>query len=205
MRAVLILAGLLLVGRARAQPVGPRCVWQPLMGTMADFRDRCKTKPVPDVRACLLDFMKGAGAAPEAVAFARRLDGEGYLYDYERSGAVGVASVHYPFRANSNDGVLLVARGGGLIDVSDVERLRPLMKDRRLASVLKGNPRATLWASDPGRPRVEERAGGRDFLFEFPLRLCHACADLAVARVAYGFDGAGRFQGVRLLSVSRPK
>ena len=54
---------------------------------------------------CFVGAMGRAGATAAALAFARRLDGEGYLESLDMTdGAVAVAHVVFPFRANENDG-----------------------------------------------------------------------------------------------------
>lgn len=184
------------------EPVGPKAVWEALMGVMGNLHDECGSKTVPDVTRCLPKFMRKSGASPQALAFTKRLKGEGFLRRFDAAGPVGVAYVHYPFRANANDGVLLVNGRPDLVDVSDPALLKPLEKDPRVETVRVAEPEASLWATDPGGPTALMRGEGRRFVFSFPLRTCHACENLAAARVAYDFDKDGKFLGVRLLSVA---
>jgi hypothetical protein len=187
-----------------ATPVGPEAVWETLMGVMGNLHDECGSKTVPDVTVCLPDFMRKAGASAQALAFTSRLKGEGFLRRFDAAGPVGVAFVHYPFRANANNGVLLVNGRPDIVDVSDPKLLRPLEKDPRIEAIRVEEPEAGLWATDPGGPTTLLRGAGRRFVFSFPLRTCHACENLAAARVAYDFDKDGKFLGVRLLSVAKP-
>jgi len=205
MRFLLVFtAGWALASLAAAE-IGPDSVWQPLMGVSAQFRDECKMKPVPDVRACLRGFMERAGAKPPALELSRRLDGEGWAREFRELGRVDAVLVRYPFRANANDGVLLVNGTPELVDVASAAALKPLEDDARLAALRRGHPDAALWASDPGAPDAEERpGGGQRFVFSFPVRTCHACADLAETRVAYDFNADGLFLGTRLLTVENP-
>jgi len=189
----------------RAQePVGPKAVWEALMGVMGNLHDECGSKTVPDVSVCLPEFMRKAGASAQALAFTKRLKGEGFLRRFDAAGPVGVAYVHYPFRANANDGVLLVNGRPATVDVSDPALLKPLEKDPRVETIRVAEPQSTIWATDPGGPTTLMRGEGRRFVFSFPMRTCHACENLAVARVAYDFDKDGKFLGVRLLGVTAP-
>ncbi len=183
--------------------VGPDAVWPATKTTLDKFDAQCRRMSVPDTGHCLLDFMAGAGTKPAALAFTRRLEGDGYLRALERHGRVAVAYVTYPFRANSNEGVLLVNGRPPLVDVSAPERLKDFWQDSRLKTIRVKNPEAEIWASDPGRPEVaKRRGGGRRFVFEFPVRTCHACADLARLNAAFDFDARGWFLGVFLAEVS---
>ncbi len=77
---------------ARAQaPVSRAAVWPVLMGVMGNLHDECGGKAAPDVRRCLPDFMRKSGASAQALAFVKRLKGEGFLRDYEDWGPVGAA------------------------------------------------------------------------------------------------------------------
>jgi len=183
--------------------VGPDAVWPATKAVLDEFDAQCRRMSVPDTGHCLVDFMAGAGAKPAALAFTRRLEGEGYLRTLERHGQVSVAYVTYPFRANSNEGVLLVNGRPPLVDVSDPDRLKDFWNDPRLKVLHVRNPEAEIWASDPGRPKAARRkGGGRRFAFVFPVRTCRACADLALLRAAFDFDARGEFLGVYLTGAS---
>lgn len=112
---------------ASAPQAGPDAVWPAPRHALDQLCAQCKGQAVPDVRRCLLSFMESSGAKPQAVAFARGLEGGGFLRSLEPHGPVSVA---------------------------------------------------------------------------FPVRVCHACADLAHARVGYDFDGSGRFLGAKLIGVN---
>ena len=76
--------------------------------------------------------MEKAGAPPAAVAFARRVDRQGYLVAFRETGRVDVAFAEYPFLANENAVCLLVNGTPPAIDVDDLSGL-----DRR---ALAANP-----------------------------------------------------------------
>jgi hypothetical protein len=196
------LAVLLASSALAAGSVGPEAIWAPTAAQQTALRDACLAQPVPDVRVCLLRFMADAGAAAAALEFTRGMDEDGWMAAVSTGGRVGVAEVAWPFRANSNAGVLLVNGDPPAVDVSSWTLLSPLEEDARIATIKRGSPEAAIWASDPPKPVAGDRpGGGQRFLFDFPVRACHACADLAVAQVAYDFNGDGRFLGTRLLTV----
>ncbi|MFI5345633.1 MAG: hypothetical protein ACHQ51_04585 [Elusimicrobiota bacterium] len=205
MRRRLILTAAIFLARAAcaADPaVGPEAAWTPKAADQARLRDACLAQPVPDVRVCLLRFMAEAGASPAALEFTRGMDDDGWMTAFAADGRVGVAEVMRPFRANANAGILLVNGEPASVDVSSHTLLAPLEEDARLASLKRRDPGAVIWASDPAKPDVSARpGGGQRFLFDFPVRTCHACADLAVAQVAFDFNGDGRFLCPRLLTV----
>ncbi|MDE2143683.1 MAG: hypothetical protein KGJ84_14840 [Elusimicrobia bacterium] len=205
MRSGLILAVALIPAAALAAPpaYGPGAVWTPTAAQEAALRDACVAQPVPDVRVCLLRFMAASGASAEALEFTRVLEDDGWMTAFTPRGRVSVAEVLRPFRANANAGIILVNGDPPLVDVSSPTPLAPFADDERVAAVRRADPGASIWAADPDKPDVVQRpGGGQRFLFDFPLRVCHACADLAVAQVAFDFNGDGRFLGTHLLTVS---
>lgn len=89
--------------------------------------------------------------------------------------------------------------------VADAAALAPLLDDRRLAEFSSGHPGAALFPIDPDIYDEKERpGGGRRFVFPFGLRSCATCAELEDARVAFDYDGDGRYLGPRLLTVENP-
>jgi len=193
------------IHRLSASPdmVGPDAIWPATKAVLDKFDAQCRRMSIPDTGHCLVDFMAGAGAKPAALAFTRRLEGAGYLRALECHGRVSVAYVTYPFRANSNEGVLLVNGRPPLVDVSDPDRMKDFWQDARLKAIRSRNPEAEIWASDPGRPKVARRKGGGwRFVFMFPVRTCRACADLARLNAAFDFDARGGVLGIFLDGVS---
>jgi hypothetical protein len=191
-----------LLTRPALAAVGPNAVWAPSAAAVTRLRDACVAQPVPDVRVCLLRFMAEAGAPAAALEFSRALDDEGWMTAYTPRGKVSVAEILRPFRANANAGVLLVGGDPETVDVSRHELLAALEEDSRLASIKTAHPEAAIWSADPAKPEPAERpGGGQRFLFEFPVRTCRACADLAETQVAFDFNGDGKYLGARLLTV----
>ncbi len=195
-------AALLLLASLASAGTGPDAEWSPSPAAVAAMR-ACASRPGADARSCLHDAMRAGGASSAALAFSAGLDGAGYLKRFQERGRVDVAHVRYPFRANANDGVLLVSASTAPVDVSSPGLIAPLDADPRMAPVRREQPQASIWATDPGNPGVKEHDGGDRVVFAFPVRTCHACADLATAFVAYDFGADGAFRGASLVGLLR--
>jgi hypothetical protein len=193
-------------GAAAAARVTAAAVWRPDSGFMSGFHARCNGLGGKAFDACFVAAMAAAGAAPAALDFARRLDGEAYLQALaETGGPVAVAHVFYPFRANENDAWLLVNGTPGLIDVDDERHLvlAAMRKAAAYRAIARHYPQVTFWPGDrgPAGPQVDD--GGRQFVVDYRLRdLCHACAVIGHVRFAFDFDAAGDLRGTRLVSVT---
>ncbi len=201
-----LLAGLTTTAAAEGR-VTAAAVWRPPAGFFDRFHRDCDGRAGKAFADCFVAAMGRAGAAPAALAFARRLDGAGYLESLEETGApVAVAHVVYPFRANQNDGWLLVNGSPALIDVDDrrylsldAMRAAPAYRDieRRIAEV-------TFWPGDRGGAAAPTIAmSGQEIIVGYLLRnLCHACAIVGRVRFAFDFDHAGGSLGAHLVSVA---
>jgi hypothetical protein len=190
------------VSRA-AGAVDAGAVWAPGEEVTQMLSGAC----VADQPDCLPDRMAAAGASPEAVAFARELQGEGYLEAFSEHGRVDVATGFFPFYANSNWRQFLVNGEPQLIDLNDWERLEAidLATSKVYRKIAKRRPAVTLWP-DAQFAGAEALAGeGQRFLFDYPLvDGCHACDLLGYARIAYDFDAKGRLTAVQLVGVEVP-
>ena len=86
--------------------LGPEAVWS------GAGLDMCRGKADAHVADdCLLDQMRRSGASAGSIAFTKRLiaaDSPGYVAGWRQAGPVGIATVTYPFRANTNSGTMLV-------------------------------------------------------------------------------------------------
>jgi hypothetical protein len=201
--ALLVLA---VAGAAAAEKVTTAAVWRPNSGFMSRFHSRCDRLGGKTFDACFVAAMAAAGAAPAALDFARRLDGEAYLQALaETGGPIAIAHISYPFRANENDAWLLVNGRPDLIDVDDERRLALAMMRGASAyrAIARHYPQATFWPGERGMAGPQVIAGGRQFIVDYRLRnLCHACAVIGHVRFAFEFDRAGSFRGTRLVSVA---
>jgi hypothetical protein len=152
-------------------------------------------------RACLATTLRKL--QPEAARFAERLKGEGYLREFSEQGRVDVAYVTYLFRANANDGTLLVNGTPEIVDVNDPAIYKGIdIKADKLYSTLAKDGAIELWADDPGRPLVLKTAeGGQRFEFKLALKTCRACASPGVALIAFDFGATGKFLGTRLIEL----
>src|SRR5579863_112684 len=142
------------VPAAAAERVGRAAVWHPLSGFIADFHKLCSGFRGEASAACFVRAMAQAGAPPAALAFARRRKGEAYLEGLdEAEGAVALAHVVYPFRANENSAWVFVNGSPDWIDVDDFARLpqQALKANAAYRAIRARYPRVTLWPGGRGR------------------------------------------------------
>jgi hypothetical protein len=189
-----------------AERVTAAAVWHPPSGFMDRFQRACAGRIGKAFADCFVAEMRQARATAAAVAFSRRLNGEAYLEGLDETGGpVAVARVVYPFRANENDGWLLV---NGIPDLIDVDDRRYLALDAMRAAlpyraIERRVPDVTFWPADRGPSASPTIAmSGQEIIVDYLLRnACHACAIVGRVRIAFDFDHAGKSLGTHLVSV----
>jgi predicted secreted protein len=188
--------------------VAPGACWNPDAATMDKIRRDCAPRSGEFFEACFLAGMQKAGASREAVTFARSIGNLGYLQELRRQGPVDIAFVIYPFRANENQGFLLVNGDPPQIDVDDLNLLSPdkLKKDSRYNRLRQRYPAVELWPGDRSSrefPSAQTTMdGGQRFVVRYRLlNGCHACELTGYARYAFDFDKTGRFQQTSYLGI----
>jgi hypothetical protein len=190
-----------------AQKIDASALFQPGMSTMQAAREACDQKRGLEVSACFVDQMQAAGATPQAVAFMHAIHNNGFLRDFKDTGRVDIAFVYYPYRANENQGCLLVNGTPNIIDVDDYELLpkADLSKNPRYTALLAKNPDLSVFPGDrAGMKFIAARKladGGQQFVVLYYLSKCHACARAGTLRLSFEFDSAGKFLGVKIASV----
>jgi len=199
---------------------GPSAIWRPAPDFLTSAHAACDNAPRPPAFAeCFINQMTKAGAPPEAVKFTRELhtsDGQiGILEEYKDFGPVGLAWVVYPLRANDNDGLLLLNGDPKILDPDDMQKLdkTALQHDPLFLEWKKTTPKLDVWPGDRSGGAAQIRfarvwagakPGEQRFLFSYPLiDGCRACARSGFANYWWDFDAKGKFQGTRLLSVTR--
>jgi hypothetical protein len=190
-----------------AESVSAEAIWKPGPNSVQDIKNQCAAMGGQSFQNCCIAGMGKAGASPQAAAFMRSSNGA-YLRDFRRVGPVDIAYVTYPFRANENDGVLLVNGTPASIDVDNQRLLsKPeLAKNPTYAELAKKYPQVSLWPDDrygTDTPLVKNLPqGGRRFVVRYRLRnQCHACAVVGSAQFGFDFNQTGRFLGTKLLQV----
>jgi hypothetical protein len=193
---------------AAAESVSAAAVWQPGPSSVQEIKAQCAALSGQSFQECFANGMGKAGASPSAVAFMRRGEGA-YVRDFRRAGPVDIAYVTYPFRANENEGVLLVNGTPASVDIDNQRLLAKaeLAKDPVYAGLAKQYPQISVWPGDrygTEEPLVKDVPGnGRRFVVSYRLRnLCHACAVVGSAQFGFDFDRAGKFLGTKLLQVT---
>jgi hypothetical protein len=178
--------------------LGPDAVWSGL------GIDACRKPEDKGVDACLIDQMRKGGASAASIAFSQRLiagDSPGYVSGWKQVGSVGIASVTYPFRANTNEGTWLVPASGDPIDVdayqlSADDKARPDYK-----AMLADSPDA--FPVPPGDIAIgRSPAGNLRISVTTPTAVCHSCAPGASIVVGYDFDASGHFLSAGIVAVA---
>lgn len=190
------------IGRAPEKlsaALGPEAVWS---GAGLDV---CRVKgEARAIDACLVDQMRRGGASAGSIAFTQRLiaaDSPGYVSGWKQAGPVGIATVAYPFRANTNEGSWLVPASGDPIDV-DAYQLTAGDKGRAdYKAMIANNPE--VFPVPPGDVTLGKTpAGNLRVLVTTPTATCHACAPAASIVVGYDFDAAGHFLFAGVVAVA---
>jgi len=179
--------------------IDARAVWQER--SLSACRSG-QSPTAPDV--CLLRTMQRYGARPQAINAARMLvkaNKAGFISAWRPLGKAALATVTYPFRANTNEGSLLIDSDGAAIDV-DEDAVRE--EDRATAAwraFAAAHPDAVPFAPADFVGSTATDDGGQRLLFSTPLKSCHACADDGALLVAYTLDKAGIVRERQLLTI----
>lgn len=189
------------IGRAPEKltaALGPDAVWS------GQGVDACRKGEAKAVDTCLIDQMRKGGASAASIAFTRKLiaaDSPGYVSGWKQAGPVGIATVTYPFRANTNSGTWLVPVAGDPIDV-DAYQLTADDKARAdYRAAMADNPDA--FPVPPGTISLGKApTGNLRVLVTTPTAVCHACAPGASIVVGYDFDAAGHFLFAGVVAVA---
>ncbi|WP_313318143.1 hypothetical protein [Stenotrophomonas sp.] len=178
-----------------ATRIGPDAVWT---GSV----ESCRGSTAAD--ACLLQTMRAGAASPAALAAASTLSAEGkpgFVSAWQSIEGIGVATLTFPFRANTNQGTWLVDANGKAIDVDE----DVLDEATRNADAFKAfaakYPEAGPFAPAVALGHESLPNGGVRLRYATPLRSCHACADDGKLVSAYDFDAQRRFVGKQLLEL----
>ena len=183
-------------GNGGASPFSEAAIWD---GEV----DACRGQaPVAD--DCLSTAMQAAKASPQAIAAAHQLGAQGnpgYVSAWRDQDGVGIATIEYPFRANTNEGTLLVDSAGHTVDV-DADVLPEMSRaDATVKPFLDAHPDASPFAPAEASGSEALPNGGLRLIYSTPLRTCHACSDEGMLRVAYEFDAQRRFTGKQILDL----
>ncbi|MGB6067550.1 MAG: hypothetical protein WBG50_22320 [Desulfomonilaceae bacterium] len=198
----------LVVAEAPSTAIAKDAEWHPTDKTMQKIRQSCASLHAPDFGKCFVGLMPKLGATPRAVAFAKSTGNTGYLAQFSKVGPVDLAYVVYPFRANENEGWLLVNGDPPIIDVDALTNLRKgqLERDPTYVLLKKKFPNVMLFPGDRSRtlpPKaIRLPTKGQRFLVKYKLlNGCHACEPVGEAEFSFDFDPSGKFLGTQLRHV----
>lgn len=167
--------------------------------------NRCRQGKNPATRECLRDAMRADGASADAVSAAQQLSANeelAYVSAWHTHDGIGVATVEYPFRANTNQGTRLLDAQGKSIDVDALAFDEALRADPAVKAILATHPQATPFAPAQSAGASPLEGGGIRLLYRTPLRDCHACADAGQLQIGYDFDAKRNFIGQQVVPVA---
>jgi hypothetical protein len=175
---------------AAAAPAGLDMVWS------GKDLDACRaSQSAAVIDACLIATMRRTGAAPATIAFTQRLIAKGdagYVSAWKQVGAIGIATVTWPFRANTNTGTMLIPAAGDPIDADGYELTAADKARADYRAAQAQHPGA--FAVPPGDVTVKPGTdGGTRILVTTATADCHACAPNGSIVIAYDFDATGHF------------
>jgi predicted secreted protein len=192
-----------------ATQLGAGAVWNAGPSFPGKVQEKCGALSIPELGECFSRVMKESGASTEAVAFARRMENEAWMRAFRDTGRVDIAYVTYPFRANENQGLMLVNGDPDLIDVDNfvLPMKGELEKDPVYAGLLKRFPDISFWPGDRYSTELPVAlllsGGGQRIYVGYVLRNgCHACEEIGSAVFAFDFAANGKFTGNKLMLVT---
>ncbi len=193
---------------AEAPAIDKDSEWNPTPEIIQAIRRECAEKQAPDFGKCFVDFMGRSGASAQAVAFAKSTDNTGYLGRFFKKGRVDLAYVIYPFRANENQGWMLVNGDPPMVDIDALSNSPEgqLEKSPAYLRIKQKYPKVMLFGGNRTIKRLPEMIAqphkGQRFVVAYRLlNGCHACERVGRARFAFDFDAKGKFLGATLLDV----
>src|SRR5271165_2339340 len=117
------------LAQSRPGAIGPSAVWQIPGSFLSAAHAACDQSGDPrKVSDCFISQMAKAGAPADAVSFSRKLykqnHGEfGIMSGFNKVGAVDIAWVMYPLRANPKYGLFLVNGQPEIVNAEDLKLL----------------------------------------------------------------------------------
>jgi hypothetical protein len=180
--------------------------WHPKEGVIQTIQDSCRNSEWSKHEECVAAFMRKFGASREAIDFIKYLKGEGWISTVKGKGKVNLIYTFYPFRANTNEGLILVNGKPSVIDLEDMNLIRQIdiRQDRLYGILIKEYPKLELWPIPTFDSERRNARGGQTFIISYPLlNGCHACEVCGKVLFAFVFDGAGKYYGSQLIRIER--
>lgn len=163
-------------------------------------------------QVCLLRTMRASGASSKAIAFTRwyyasSQDNESAFIDHltkPRFGAVSIASMELPGRANNNFIYILVNGTPAVVnpDEAFAETGSPWANDGTFLAIKKGHSNAWVFPQEDFAGESALPGGGQRFTIAVPIvDGCHACARLGIVYIGYDFGPLGSAKGMFVTAV----
>ena len=110
----------------------------------------CQDLQSDKLQDCFAKEMKKAKATSAAVEFSKQLGEPGFVRDFKVAGAVNIAYVFYPYRANENQSCLIVNGDPAVIDVDNHKLVGAgaLKYNASYVALSKNHKEVSLWPGD---------------------------------------------------------
>ncbi len=177
-------------------------IWSPPQTAV----DQLHTCGQPTV-TCVSTVMRSNGASAQAIAFYR-LTGW-FLTKLDPGNPVQLGTVLNPWRANENlQPALLGGSPAVVLPETEVAGIDTAgwSSDPMFASLKAAYPSIMFWGSGPALEMIGTApSGGQRFIFDYRmLDGCHACATVALARIAFDFAPDGSYLSTQQLNLMQP-
>lgn len=176
---------------------GPAATWN---GNV----EACRTAATPNPASCLIGLMRRDKADAEALAISQRLvdeDNPGFISAWQEHNGIGVATLEFPFRANTNTGTWLVDSQGQIIDVDEDVLPEQAKQQPALQAFFDANPESWPVAPAQAGTNTPLPDGGTRLVYLSPMRECRACETSGELQRGYDFDKQRRFIGAQVLGI----
>lgn len=150
---------------------------------------------------CIVAKMRTAGASDAAVRFAELLikrEDPGWAVEFDELGSIDLVMAYHPFRANTNESLMLVNGSPAIIPVDFYELTAKDKARPDVQKMLRRNPEAFL-IGRPSFVRVETLSGRSRYVFGDTFAECRACEPIGSAEFGFEFDASGIYRGTSFI------
>lgn len=183
---------------------GPSEMWVPSRDATIALHQQCTANSFTPLFSCVQQVMLQDGASSDAVAFYQWTGW--FLEDVKGQAPVQIGTILNPWRANENEQTAFLGGSPAVVQPEQEAAHLNIDQDPSYAGLKAAYPNLMYWA--PG-PTLEETSaspqGGQRFILDYRvLDGCHACAVIALARVAFDFAPDGTYEGHTFLNLTTP-
>lgn len=160
--------------------------------------------------SCAANLMQQYGAAPEAVSFINLLSDKGYLNQFKKMGRIGLGTVVFPDRANTNEAYYLLNGTPAIVSVEisqeqEQKITEEFKKDRLYKEMEEKYPNIWFWGFASEFVKKEMLFNGTErFVFQYNfVNGCRICETEYRGQIGFNFNLKGEFIGEKFISIVR--